>query len=151
MTIKIYAIEKVKKDNFYDIILDYKKMIARFAKVKDISLFSKEIAKSQTIGEIEAKRSYTKAFIPYLGNFNIALDPNGKEMDSFEFASLLKDKNEVSFFIGGAYGFEKEFLNQCDIKVSLSRLTMGHKIAKLVLYEQIYRAFTILHNHPYHK
>ncbi len=151
MTIKIYSIEKVKKDNFYDIINDYKKMISRFAKIKEEAIFSKEIAKAQNIGEIEAKKSYTKAFLPYLGDFNIVLDPKGKELDSFAFSSLLKDRNCVSFFIGGAYGFEDSFLKKCDIKLSLSRLTMGHKIAKIVLYEQIYRAFTILNNHPYHK
>ncbi len=151
MTIKIYTIEKLKKDNFYDIILDYKKMISKFAKIEDRAIFSKDIAKAQSIGEAEAKRSYTKAFLPLLGDFNVALDVNGKELDSFQFSELFKDRASLSFFIGGAYGFEDEFLRKCDIKVSLSRLTMGHKIAKIVLFEQIYRAFTILNNHPYHK
>ncbi|NPA81245.1 MAG: 23S rRNA (pseudouridine(1915)-N(3))-methyltransferase RlmH [Epsilonproteobacteria bacterium] len=151
MTIKIYTIEKLKKDNFYDIILDYKKMISKFAKIEDRAIFSKDIAKAQSIGEAEAKRAYTKAFLPLLGDFNVALDVKGKELDSFQFSELFKDRASLSFFIGGAYGFEDEFLRKCDIKVSLSRLTMGHKIAKIVLFEQIYRAFTILNNHPYHK
>jgi 23S rRNA (pseudouridine1915-N3)-methyltransferase len=64
---------------------------------------------------------------------------------------MLADRAEVNFFIGGAYGHAPEFLKRCDRVVSLSKLTMSHKIAKTVLAEQIYRALTILHNHPYHK
>jgi len=57
----------------------------------------------------------------------------------------------VKFFIGGAYGFEDEFLKQSNAVISLGKITMSHKIAKAVLLEQIYRAFSILSNHPYHK
>ena len=57
----------------------------------------------------------------------------------------------VKFFIGGAYGFEEQFLKQCDKVISLGKITMSHKIAKVVLLEQIYRGFSILSNHPYHK
>jgi 23S rRNA (pseudouridine1915-N3)-methyltransferase len=57
----------------------------------------------------------------------------------------------VKFFIGGAYGFEKAFLDKGDKVISLSSLTFSHKIAKMVLLEQIFRGYAILHNHPYHK
>jgi len=57
----------------------------------------------------------------------------------------------VKFFIGGAYGFEEEFLQQSNAVISLGKITMSHKIAKAVLLEQIYRGFSILSNHPYHK
>ncbi len=57
----------------------------------------------------------------------------------------------LSFLIGGAYGFEEDFLNKGHAIISLSKLTMSHKIAKVVLLEQIYRGFSILSNHPYHK
>jgi rRNA large subunit m3Psi methyltransferase RlmH len=57
----------------------------------------------------------------------------------------------VKFFIGGAYGFEDSFLQKSDAIISLGKLTMSHKIAKVVLLEQIYRGFSILSNNPYHK
>ena len=84
-------------------------------------------------------------------SFNIILHPDGKIIDSYEFSKLLDDKIAIKFFIGGAYGFEKDFLNKGDVVISLGALTMSHKIAKVVLLEQIYRGFSILTNHPYHK
>jgi len=57
----------------------------------------------------------------------------------------------VKFFIGGAYGLENSFLQKSDAVISLGKLTMSHKIAKAVLLEQVYRGFSILNNHPYHK
>ena len=83
--------------------------------------------------------------------YNIALDVLGKSVDSFAFSKLLEDKNEVNFFIGGAYGFQREFLDKCDATISLSNLTFAHKVATLVLSEQIFRSLAIINNHPYHK
>ncbi len=151
MTIKIFSIEKVKKDNYYDIITDYKKLISKYAKIREFPIFGKEIALAQNTGDSQAKKSYSAVFESRMGKYNIALHPKGKEVDSLAFSRLLEDKAEVSFFIGGAYGLEEKFVKKCDFSLSLSRLTMSHKIAKLVLFEQIYRAFTIIHNHPYHK
>ena len=151
MTIKVFSIEKVKKDNYYDIISSYKKMISRYSNIEDIPLFNKQIAISQNISQRDAQKSYTDIFLKRMGKYNIVLDPLGKEIDSFVFSRLFEDKSEISFFIGGAYGFEKELVKKNDLVISLSRLTMSHKIAKIVLYEQIYRAFSIMNNHPYHK
>lgn len=127
-------------------------MSSKFAKVEVHSLFTKQIAKAQTMGEKEAQKAYNELYFPKLSTgYNIALDVLGKQIDSFEFSTLFKDKNCVNFFIGGAYGFDKEFLVKCDKIVSLSQLTMAHKVANLVLCEQIFRSLAILHNHPYHK
>ena len=114
-------------------------------------VIAKDIAKAQTIGENESKKIYTKSYLPYLKGYNIALDVLGKSVDSFAFSKLLEDKNEVNFFIGGAFGFENEFLSLCDSVISLSNLTFAHKIATLILSEQIFRSLSIINNHPYHK
>ena len=79
------------------------------------------------------------------------MHPDGKIIDSYEFSKLLDDKIAIKFFIGGAYGFENDFLKNGDAVISLGNITMSHKIAKVVLLEQIYRGFSILSNHPYHK
>ena len=131
---------------------EFIKMSSRFAKIEVHSLFNKQISKAQTIGEIESQKAYNEVYIPKLtSGYNIALDVLGKQIDSFEFSTLLEDKTTINFFIGGAYGFDREFLTKCDKTISLSQLTMAHKIANLVLCEQVFRSLCILNNHPYHK
>ena len=83
--------------------------------------------------------------------YTIALHPFGKEVTSEEFATLLKNKTDVTFLIGGAEGLPKEILSQADMRLSLSRLTFQHDLARLILAEQLYRAFTILKGLPYHR
>jgi len=153
LKIKIFIIDKkVKKQIYEPLIQHYVKIAKPFAKVEVIELFSNTIAKAQEQSPSAAKESYTKAFLPHLsGGYNIALDPNAKEVDSFEFASLLQKGANISFFIGGAYGFEENFLNKCQKKVSFGKITITHKLVKVLLLEQIYRGLSIINNHPYHK
>ena len=152
MKIDIISIAKKEKTIYDPLYKDLTKMISRFAKVEDIELFPKDVAKAHTISPEASQQSYTKALEPYKkGSFCISLHPDGKLIDSFEFSKLLNDRISVKFFIGGAYGFEDSFLRQSDAIISLGKITMSHKIAKAVLLEQIYRGFSILTNHPYHK
>ncbi len=152
MNIDIISIAKKEKSVYDPLYKNLEKMISRFAKLKDIEIFPKDVAKAHTISPEASQKSYSKALEAYLDKgFCIMLHPDGKNLDSFEFSKLLNDKMSVKFFIGGAYGFEKEFLNKGHAIISLSDLTMSHKIAKVVLLEQIYRGFSILSNHPYHK
>ena len=153
MKINIIIIDKKGKDQLYAPLIEHFKKIAKpFAQVNVIELFDKEIAKAQDISPIAAKSSYTKAFEKQLtGGYTIALDPSSKELDSLEFAKLLKDRGVVNFFIGGAYGLEERFLTQCDTAISLGKITLSHKLVKVVLMEQIFRGLAINHNHPYHK
>lgn len=150
--INIYQIAKSSNDEFNKIIEDFIKMSSKYSKVEIHNLFNKKIAKAQTISDIEAKKSYSEVFEPFLNSgYNIALDVLGKKIDSFQFAKLLQSNGIINFFIGGAYGFEANFLQKCDKKISLSELTMAHKIANVVLLEQIFRGLCIINNHPYHK
>ncbi|MCF6173927.1 MAG: 23S rRNA (pseudouridine(1915)-N(3))-methyltransferase RlmH [Campylobacteraceae bacterium] len=151
MNITVYAIEKVKDRAFENVIKEYLKMTKRFANIQEKSIFNKQIALSQTKGEVEAKKSYTKAYEPFLNGYTVSLDVQGEEVDSFEFSKVFQENANVNFFIGGAFGFEKEFLAKTQKIISLSKLTYAHKIAKAVLFEQIYRGLCIKSNHPYHK
>ncbi len=152
MKIEIVSIAKKERSIYDPLYKDLQKMISRFAKVEDNEIFPKDVAKSHTISQEASQQAYTRALTPYLNKaFNVILDPKGKKIDSYEFSKLLNDKISVKFFIGGAYGFEDNFLKQSDAVISLGNLTMSHKIAKAVLLEQIYRGFSILNNHPYHK
>ena len=152
MNIDIISIAK-KESSIYDpLYKELKKMISRFAKVQDIELFNKDVTKAHTISPEASKQAYTKLLEPHLSkSFTVALHPDGKIIDSYEFSKLLDGKISVKFYIGGAYGFEDNFLKKSDAVISLGKLTMSHKVAKAVLLEQIYRGFSILTNHPYHK
>ncbi len=152
MKIDIVSIAKKERTIYDPLYCELIKMSSRFAKIEDKKLFPKEVAKAHTISAEAAKKAYTKVLTPYLdGNFSITLDPRGKIVDSYEFSKLLDGRMSLTFFIGGAYGFEQEFLDKSSTVISLGKLTMSHKIAKVVLLEQIYRGFSILTNHPYHK
>lgn len=153
MKINVIIIDKKGKDNLYvGLIEHYKKISKPFAKVEVIEVFDKEIAKAQDISPEAAQKSYTKALEKYMeSSINIALDPSSKEVDSHEFANLLKDSVQINLFIGGAYGFEKDFLDKCNKAISFGKITLSHKLVKVVLMEQIFRGLTINNNHPYHK
>ena len=86
---------------------------------------------------------------------NIFLDVNGKRESSPSMAQFLKEKivtenNRINFFIGGAYGFDKNLIPSGSYFLSLSDMTFTHQMVRLILLEQIYRAFTIIKNEPYH-
>ena len=151
MNVKVFTIEKSSDKALDAIASEYTKMISRFAKVEEIKIFNKQIASAQMIGEKEARAPYTKAYEPYLKGYNIALDVEGVQLSSEQFSALFDQDVNVNFFIGGAFGFEEAFLGQTQRIISLSRLTYAHKIAKVVLFEQIYRGLCIKNNHPYHK
>ncbi len=153
MKINIYIIDKKSKEKLYAPLIEHYIKIARpFAKVEVFEIFTKDIAKAHEISTEASQKSYTIALDKYLsGGFNIALDPSSKEVDSYQFSNLFKDRGVVNFFIGGAFGFEKGFLDKCNSTISFGKITLSHKLAKVVLMEQIFRGLTILNNHPYHK
>ena len=98
-------------------------------------------------GELILKNIEDKAFV-------VLLDERGKELRSVEFAAWLDNKQQtvrnLTFVIGGPYGFSQAVYDRADGKISLSRMTFSHQMVRLVFTEQIYRACTILRNEPYH-
>lgn len=150
MEILVYSISK-EKIEFYSEINEYIKMSKKYANIKDKVLFNNQIAKAQSSSKDMALKAYDEIYEPLIEGFCIGLDEGGKMLDSVEFSKLFLAKNKVSFFIGGAYGLSSDFKSKMDKIISLSKMTFAHKIAKLVLYEQIFRGLCINANHPYHK
>jgi 23S rRNA (pseudouridine1915-N3)-methyltransferase len=153
MQIHVYIIDKKAKREIYDPLIEhYIKSSKKWADVTVHEVFSKEISKANEISPDAARMSYSVAYEKYSTNgYSVALDPSAKEVDSHEFSELLKDRGVVNFFIGGAYGFERGFVDKSDNAVSFGKITLSHKLIKVVLLEQIFRGLSILHNHPYHK
>ena len=153
MKINIYIIDKkAKKDLYEPLLAHYKKSCKQFAQVEIHEVFGKDIAKAHDISASAAQKQYSVALERYLADgYSVVLDPASREVDSYEFSELLKDRGVVNFFIGGAYGFERGFVAQSNNAISFGKITLSHKLVKVVLMEQIFRGLTILHNHPYHK
>ena len=85
----------------------------------------------------------------------ILLDERGKQYTSVELAKVLQDKisyigKDITFVIGGAYGFSQEVYSRANSKISLSKMTFSHQMVRAIVAEQIYRAFTIIRGKPYH-
>ncbi len=85
----------------------------------------------------------------------IAVDRSGKSMDTEQFTTNLRawfdDGQSPCFIVGGAHGLTRSFVKQAPVKFALSDLTFPHGLVRILLAEQIYRAFSVLTNHPYHK
>jgi 23S rRNA (pseudouridine1915-N3)-methyltransferase len=153
MKINLYVIDKKSQKALYDPLIEHLISNSRpWANVQLHTLYPKAVAKAHDLSPQAAQKSYTDTYNHYLKRgYSIALDPQGTMVDSHRFAALLKDRSIVNLFIGGAFGFERGFLDQCNTAISLGKITLSHKLVTVVVLEQIFRGLSILHNHPYHK
>ena len=158
MKIKIYAIGKIK--DFYKLGCDeYIKRLSSYTQMEVVELKDEPIPDRPSESEIfKAKKLEGSRVLSCLKEkeYLIALDLNKKEMSSEDFAKYLNNKlvsngANISFVIGGSYGLSDELKARVNDSVSLSSLTLPHQLARLVLLEQIFRAFKILNNETYHK
>ncbi|NPA56268.1 MAG: 23S rRNA (pseudouridine(1915)-N(3))-methyltransferase RlmH [Epsilonproteobacteria bacterium] len=149
--VTVYSIGKRDDPCLKELIGSFITQSRRFARIEFIDIFDKRIKRAQS--REEGREAYQEALLPFLARetFNIALDPRGEELESHQFAQLIREHPRISFYIGGAYGLPQTFLDRCHRTISLSKLTLSHKVAKIVLAEQLFRAFSIINNHPYHK
>ena len=144
MKIKVFCIGKTDESYLLEGIQKFLKRISFFA---DIELFELRPEKNRNVAEKIKKVAKGYKFL---------LDIRGKELSSDQFAALIKEKldrgcPEIDFLIGGYSGFPVPTEELADFRISLSRCTFTHQMIRLLLLEQIYRAFTIMRGHPYHK
>lgn len=144
MRIKVICIGKTEEPYLLEGIEKFLKRTSFFA---DIKLFELKPEKSRQITE-KIKKIAT--------GYKILLDVQGKEFTSEQFAAFIQERmnrgcSEIDFLIGGYSGFPIPTEELADLRISLSRCTFTHQMIRLLLLEQIYRAFTILNGYPYHK
>ena len=159
MKIKIYAIGKIKENYLKIGIDDYLKKIRPYAEIQIIELNDEPVKNNPNDSDIEiVKNKEGEKVLQLLKNneYLIGLDLDKKEYKSPEFAEYLNKKMELSgaslsFVIGGSYGLSDALKNRCNDSLSLSKMTFLHQMTRLILLEQIYRAFKILRNETYHK
>jgi len=152
MKVNIVCVGKIKEKFFLDAISEYEKRLSRFCSfnIIEVDEASKELNLDKK-NEIEGKRLLEKC-----SGVIVSMDSRGKMLTSEEIASFIKEKqvygtSEISFVIGGSNGLSKEILDKSSLKLSFGKITYPHQLFRVVLTEQIYRAFTINSGLPYHK
>ena len=159
MKIKIVTVGKLKEKYLKDGIAGYTKRISRFTKLEMIELADEKTPdkaselENQKILETEGARILSKVGER---DFVVVLAIEGKTFSSEEFSKQLeqasiKGYSTLTFIIGGSLGLAPVVKNRANLSVSFGRLTLPHQLMRLVLVEQIYRAFTIQQGSPYHK
>ena len=150
--IKIICVGKVKEQYLNEAILDYKKRISKYTKLEIIEVNDFD-SKNPEIVLRQEKELIEK----YISNkdFLITLEIEGNEISSSDFAKKLDNifinYSNVTFIIGGSYGIHNDIKDRSHYKLSFSKMTFPHQLFRVILLEQLYRAFKINNNETYHK
>ncbi len=142
MKLRVAWIGKTKEPAYQALTNEYLKRISRYSPIEPQE-FPNEAALLKSL-----EKSVPKPFL-------VLLDSRGKQLSSEELAEVIRDQqdrgtSQLMFAIGPADGFSEEAMRTANIKLSLGKMTMAHELARVVMLEQVYRAYTILKGHPYH-
>jgi 23S rRNA (pseudouridine1915-N3)-methyltransferase len=159
MQVHVIAVGKIKEKYLQDGIAEYQKRLHPYVKMNILELTEeKRPASASESVETAAKKKEGERLLAAIppGSFVVALDAGGLSWSSEELAETFRQyeiagKNQITFIIGGDLGLSPAVLTQSGMRLSLSKMTFTHPMARLLLVEQIYRACRINRNEPYHK
>ena len=152
--INVISVGNVKEKYLQELIADYKKRISKYALISLTELKDESNKINENIvKEIEGERILSNIKD---GFYVVLLDLQGVMLDSVEFSKKIDEistyySSKIAFVIGGSFGVSEEVKKRSDLKISFSKMTFPHQLAKGILLEQIYRSFKILKNESYHK
>ena len=159
MKITILSVGKLKEKYLQEAVAEYKKRLSRYVTIEEVVVQDEKTPDGAS--EKLEEQIKDKEGAKILSNIKddayvIALAIDGKMMDSVEFSKHLNQlcvngNSHFVFVIGGSLGLSKDVLNRANEKLSFSKMTFPHQLMKVFLMEQIYRAYRILNNEPYHK
>ena len=160
LRVNIICIGKIKEKYFTDAVSEYSKRLGAFCKFSIIELPEEKI-RSNTPNRAridEVLLSEGRRILQKVGgsDYVFAMCIEGKQLSSEELSETLQNisvsgKSTADFIIGGSYGLSGEVKNRADFRLSMSKMTFPHQMARMILSEQIYRAFEISTNGKYHK
>ena len=159
MKIKIVAVGKIKENYLKEGIAEYITRLSPYAKTEIVEVIDSKVKDNPNQADItkvineEGERILSKIKV---GEYVINLDLNKEEFDSVQFAKFIDKKMvdggaSLTFVIGGSYGLSNKVKERANYSISLSKMTFLHQMTRLILLEQLYRAFKILNNETYHK
>ncbi|MBT8318588.1 MAG: 23S rRNA (pseudouridine(1915)-N(3))-methyltransferase RlmH [Gramella sp.] len=155
MTIKLVCIGKTDKKELEQLIKIYSDRLQHYIKFEFEII--PDLKKTKNLDENQQKTKEGELILSGIQNsdFIVLLDENGKQFSSENFSEYLQKRmntglKRLVFVIGGPYGFSEQVYSRSDSKISLSKMTFSHQMVRIFFTEQLYRAFTILKNEPYH-
>ena len=157
--INVISVGKIKEKYLKDACAEYLKRLMGFAKVNVIEVGEFRSSDNPSSAEIEqVKQKEGEAIIAKIpkGSFVISMCIEGGQLSSEELSQKLSSItlngiSEITFIIGGSFGLSDEVKTASDLRLSFGKITLPHQLMRVVLLEQIYRAFTIMNNTKYHK
>ena len=156
MNINIVCVGKIKENFYRQAVDEYAKRLGRFCKFSVIEV-GEELLTGESEKQIEmVKQREGKRILEKCKGMVVALDLGGKQLTSEEFASTISQNmtsgvSQISFVIGGSYGLSKEVLKETKMSICFGKMTYPHQLMRVILAEQIYRAFMINEGSVYHK
>ena len=159
MKITILCVGKIKEKFYRDAILEYQKRLSRYCKLEIIEVADEKTPDNASeLVECQIKEKEAERMKKYLkeGAFICALAIDGKQLDSVELSEKIEwlgtnGTSHIIFLIGGSLGMSDALLKKADMKLSFSKMTFPHQLMRVILLEQIYRAYRIMNREPYHK
>ncbi len=157
MNINIVCVGKIKEKYLKDAIAEYSKRLSRFAKIEITELADEKIPDNASEKQEEAVKSKEgDAILAQLKDgFTVVLCVEGKQMSSEKLAdkisSVCMTASRINFVIGGSLGLDERVKKTADLKLSFSEMTFPHQLMRVILLEQVYRAFKINAGEKYHK
>lgn len=157
--IRLLCVGKIREAHFEKACAEYVKRLSRYTALEVVEVAEEKAPETLSGAQREqVKRAEGARLMERIpeGDFVVALTPGGKALSSEEFAShlaawRLSGKSRISFLVGGSLGLSGEALARADFALSFSKMTFPHQLFRAMLLEQIYRAFRIIGNEPYHK
>jgi 23S rRNA (pseudouridine1915-N3)-methyltransferase len=156
--ITLISIGTLKEGYLKDAVSEYKKRLSQYARIEEINLKEETIKNEDDTAEIERAldREGDKILASiHRDSYKIALCVEGKEYDSPALAKLIGNesdsKGKITLIIGSSHGMAEKVKQICDCRLSLSKLTFPHQLMRVILFEALYRSFTILAGKRYHK
>lgn len=156
LKVKIVAVGKIKEKYFIDAINEYAKRLSRYANFSIVEVKEENFVIEPNDSEkAEILRREGANIKKELSGYIVAMCIEGKKLSSVDLANTLdKIKNsnsEITFIIGGSYGIDESVKKLANLKLSISDMTFPHTLCRVLLVEQIYRAFSIINDGKYHK
>lgn len=159
MKIQILSVGKIKEKYLRDASAEYEKRLSRYCSLSSVQVADEKTPDGAPAAVLEGiKKAEGERLLSKIQerDFVVALAIEGESLDSEEFSEKLEEicrsaPKSLTFVIGGSLGLSREVLARADLLLSFSRMTFPHQLMKIILLEQVYRAFKIARNEPYHK
>lgn len=154
----LISVGTLKEDYLKDAVAEYKKRLSQYAKVEEINIKEEAIKNEDSQADIlRALNSEAEKIISAIpkDSYKIALCVEGKQFDSPALAQIISNATDssgkITLIIGSSHGLSEKVKSECNLRLSVSKMTFPHQLMRVILFESLYRSFTIIAGKRYHK